>query len=107
METKLVEFVRQSESDLKAGEWAWLSTENLESSFGQFKQLEGQQSKGGFTSLVAAMPMLLRSWTAEDIRERFAVVSIKQTRDWTKANLGQTLTSRRRNAYHEFTKATG
>lgn len=107
METKLVEFVRQSESALGENERAWLSTENLESSFGMFKQLEGQQSKGGFTSLVAAMPMLLGRWTADRVRESFTAVSVKQTQAWIKENLGQTLTAKRRQAYQEFTAASG
>jgi hypothetical protein len=100
---KLVAFVLESEQKLRPGERAWLSTENLESSFGAFKQLEGQQSKGGFTSLVAAMPMLLgEAWTAEKVRTCFSAVSVKQTRAWIKKNLGQTLTSKRRQAYKEY-----
>lgn len=107
MEAKLVAFVRESESQLGENERAWSSTENLESSFGMFKQLEGQQSKGGFTSLVAAMPMLLGRWTAERVRESFQAVSVKQTRAWIDQNLGQTLTARRRQAYQEFDPAPG
>lgn len=100
---RLVAFVLESEQKLRPGERAWLSTENLESSFGAFKQLEGQQSKGGFTSLVAAMPMLLgEAWTNEKVRTCFTAVSVKQTREWIKKNLGKTLTSKRREAYKEY-----
>ena len=99
----LVAFVLESEQKLQPGERSWLSTENLESSFGAFKQLEGQQSKGGFTSLVAAMPMLIgEAWTAQRVRDCFTATSVKQTRAWIKKTLGQTLTSRRREAYQEY-----
>ena len=102
----LIEFVHENESKLPVGERAWLSTENLESSFGAFKQLEGQQSKGGFTSLVAAMPMLQHHWDRESVRECLQSVSTKQMRTWVASNLGQTLTSKRRIAFQEA-KAPG
>jgi hypothetical protein len=105
MASKLIEFVKESEAELGDGERAWLSTENLESSFGSFKKLEGQHSKGGFTSLVAAMPMLLTEWTAELVRKRLTAVSVKQMKRWVREELGPTLTSRRVTAYQEFASA--
>ena len=106
MASKLIAFVKESEAELGDGERAWLSTENLESSFGSFKKLEGQHSKGGFTSLVAAMPMLLTDWTAELVRESLTNVSVKQMKRWVREELGPTLTSRRVTAYQEFASAT-
>ena len=103
MASSLIDFVRESESILGEGERVWLSTENLESSFGMFKRLEGQHSKGGFTSLIAAMPMLLIDWTPELVRERLIAVSVKQMKAWVDENLGTTLASRRVTAYREFT----
>ena len=105
MATELIEFVRQSASSLESGERAWLSTENLESSFGMFKQLEGQHSKGGFTSLIAAMPMLLVDWTPARVVECLAAVSVKQMKALVETNLGSTLASKRSTAYREFANA--
>jgi hypothetical protein len=106
MASKLIEFVKESEAELGEGERAWLSTENLESSFGQFKRLEGQHSKGGFTSLVAAMPMLLTEWTAELVRTRLSAVSVTQMKQWLRQQLGTTLASKRVTAYQELASAT-
>jgi len=106
MAAKLIEFVKESEVELGAGKRAWLSTENLESSFGLFKRLEGQHSKGGFTSLVAAMPMLLTEWTPELVRSSLQAVSVKQMKQWVREELGATLTSKRVTAYHEFASAS-
>lgn len=106
MATKLVAFVRESESQLGENERAWLSTENLESIFGSYKRLEGQHSKGGFTSLLAAMPALLRPWTPERVRERLTAVSVKEMNGWVRANLRETLTAKRAVAYREFAAAT-
>ena len=68
-----------------------------------FKRLEGQHSKGGFTSLIAAMPMLLIEWTPERVRKSLGAVSVKQMKAWVDENLGTTLASKRATAYREFT----
>jgi len=107
MSAKLLAFVEESESKLPEGERAWLSTENLESLFGQYKRLEGQHSKGGFTSLIAAMPMLLTHWTPAKVRESLTAVPVKTMTQWTDENLGTTLTSKRATAYREFAKSSG
>lgn len=101
MATKLIEFVKESEAGLEPEERAWLSTENIESSFGQYKRLEGQHSKGGFTTLVAAMPTLLYDWTPELVRKHLAATSVKEMKQWLENNLAKTLTSKRTAAYQE------
>jgi hypothetical protein len=101
MASRLFAFVEDSENLLPEGDRAWLSTENLESLFGHYKQLEGQHSKGGFTSLVAALPMLLTHWTPEKVRSSLTAVTLKQMRQWTQDNLGHTLNSKRTTAYQE------
>ena len=102
---RLVDFMRQSEEKLTASQRLPLSTEILESSFGLFKQLERQHSKGGFTSLLAAFGALLKPATPESIRRDFARVSVKQMRTWVTDNLKITLASKRQTAYAEFAKA--
>jgi len=101
----LLRFVRRSEAQLAAGQRLPMSTEILESSFGLFKQLERQHSKGGFTSLLAAYGCLLHASTPESIRRDFAQVSVKGMRDWVSAKLGKTLASKRQTAYQEFRNA--
>jgi hypothetical protein len=105
MRDKLIEFVKFSETELELGTRAWLSTENLESAFGSFKRLEGQHSKGGFTSLIAAMPTLLTQWTPELVRESLQATSVKQMKQWLKDNLPTTLTAKRATAYRELAAA--
>jgi len=102
---RLLEFVRQSEQKLADHQRLPLSTEILESSFGLFKQLERQHSKGGFTSLLAAFGALLKPATPESVRRDFARISVKQMRTWVTTNLKTTLASKRQTAYAEFAKA--
>ena len=99
---RLTAFLKESESQLRVGERLPLSTEILESSFGLYKQLERQQSKGGFTSLLASFGSLLRPTTPESIRKAFSRVSVKDTKAWIKTHITETLTSKRQAAYREF-----
>ena len=102
---RLVTFILTSESALQPGERLLLSTQLLESDFGQFKQLEGQHSKSGFTGLVSCIPLLHSPPTPKSVGESFAEVSPKQVDDWVTDHVGHTLISKRREAYAEHRMA--
>jgi hypothetical protein len=103
---RLVDLVVTLENQLQQGERLPMSTEILESSFGLFKQLEQQHSKGGFTSLLAGFGALLKKATPETIRTAFAAVSNQDVRQWVRENLGETLGSKRLATYNEYRSAT-
>lgn len=106
VQERLLEFTHESEKLLSEGQRLPISTEILESSFGLYKQLERQHSKGGFTSLLAAFGSLLRPVTPQSVKRDLARTSVKQMRAWVSKNLGSTLTSKRQTAYKEFANAT-
>lgn len=99
---ELVAFVAAEEAKLKKGERLPLSTEIVESSFAKYKNLEGQHSKQGFTSLLLAYAALLTKITIQRIREIFATTSVRDVRNWIRAHLGQTHASKRLIAYQDF-----
>jgi hypothetical protein len=103
---RLVNFVGESEQLLRAGERLPMSTEILESAFGLYKQREGQQSKSGFTSMLACLPALLRPATPELVRSAFGRVSAADVKAWSKKHFPSTVTSRRQSAYAEQKSAT-
>jgi hypothetical protein len=103
---RLIDFVADAERHLKGGERLPMSTEILESSFGLYKQLERQHSKGGFTSLLAGFGALLKKTTKETIQQAFSTVSVNDVKQWVRENLGDTLTSKRIATYKEFQHAT-
>lgn len=105
LRNRLVKFVLESESSLQPGERLPMSTQLLESLFGQYKQLEGQQSKSGFTGLVSCIPLLHRTPTPASVRASFAEVTKKQAAEWVTTHIGRTLTSQRRAAFAEHSKA--
>jgi hypothetical protein len=99
MAQTLIEFVSSSESKLAAGERGWLSTEILESAFGMYKSVEGQHSKGGFTSLLASFGALLQDCSVAEVRESLGRTSVKDMKEWGSKNLGKTLASKKLSAY--------
>jgi hypothetical protein len=102
---RLIDLVHDAEQQLHAGERLPMSTEILESAFGLYKQLERQQSKSGFTSLLACLPALLKPTTADGVREAFQRVSAQDVKAWVKKHFSSTVTSRRNAAYAEYKAA--
>lgn len=102
---RLIDFLAKSEELLRQGERLPMSTEILESSFGLYKQLEGQHSKSGFTSLLACLPALLKPTTPEGVMAAFARTSAEDVTAWTREHFPSTVTSRRHAAYAEHQSA--
>jgi hypothetical protein len=101
---ELVQFVREQESQTKRGERFPGSTEVLESCLGKFKQLEKQQSRGGFTQLLLGFGALL-----VDVTTRLTQQALQSSRtadivEWAAQNLGTTLFTQRRLAFAGATK---
>lgn len=99
---KLLEWVSQAASNLHSGDRAWISTEILESLFGRYKRLERQHSKGGFTRLIAAFPILCFRVDTDSVRKGFGQVNAKDLKAWLGKELPRTLASRRNSAYREY-----
>ena len=70
-----------------------------ESCFGRFKQIEKQQARGGFTSLVLGFGALLAETTTQAIEHAMHQSPTKAIIAWCAENLGTTLFSRRRQAF--------
>ena len=102
---RLIDFVAESEEPLREGERLPMSTEILESTFGLYKQLEGQHCKSGFTSLLACLPALLKPTTPEGVMAAFARTSAADVTAWTQEHFPSTVTSRRHAAYAEHQSA--
>ena len=96
---ELITFVREQVSKAKPGERLPGSTEVLESCFGRFKTLERDQAKGGFTSLLLGFGMLFATATIESVLEAMQRVSTIKVRGWCAEHLGQTLFSKRKEAF--------
>ena len=101
-----VEFARSQESQLRDGERLWLSTEILESLFGHYKQLEGQHSKSGFSSLILAMGIFVVEVTPEIVEQSMKLVKVKDVQEWVKQHLPKSVASSKSSAYRQYRQAT-
>ena len=104
MAAELVDFVSKQESLARPKERFPGSTEVLESCFGKFKQLEKQQSRGGFTQLLLGFGSLLAKLTPQTVRTALEASSVADIRDWAAQHLGVTLFAQRKLAYASATK---
>jgi hypothetical protein len=104
---ELNEFVATQAKQTKRGERFPGSTEVLESCFGKMKQLEKQQSRGGFTSLVVSFGALLAETTTEIVNAALGQSRTKDVYEWCKEHLGTTLFGKRKIAFAEGATKTG
>jgi hypothetical protein len=103
---ELLETVTAESSRVKAGARMPGSTEILESSFGKLKEIEGDQSRSGFTSLILLWAALIGPTTSEIIRKALTEVPVKLVTAWIRANLGPTVQSKRTKLAHALRKKT-
>lgn len=97
--TELIQFVREQASVALPGERLPGSTDVLESCFGQFKVLEKDQAKGGFTSLLLGFGSLFVEATIGNVLAAMQRASTSHVRDWCAECLGLTLFSQRIEAF--------
>jgi hypothetical protein len=104
LRTELVAFVRHESRKAKEAERLPGSTEVLESTFGRQKEIEGNQSKGGFTGLLLALPALLGTITADTVRAALEFAKTADVIQWIRNNVGQSHQSKRCLAYNAVRK---
>lgn len=92
---ELVNFVDGESQKAKKGEHLPGSSEVLESAFGKFKEIEGNQSKRGFTGLLLALPTIFGQLTPDTVREALGSVKTQCVVQWIRDHLGQTQHSKR------------
>ena len=101
---ELTGFVQSQERLVSPGERFPGSTEVLESCFGKFKQLEKQQSRGGFTQLLLGFGSMLAKLVPETVRDALQASRTAAIKDWVAERLGVTLFAQRKRAYASATE---
>lgn len=95
---ELVIFLATASLQAKEGERLLGSSEVLESVFGKLKNLEGAQSKSGFTGLVLSVAAMVSKTTVCVVKAALEEVSTEAVRRWCREKLGQSVQSTRRRA---------
>jgi hypothetical protein len=101
---ELIQFVRGEERKAKPGERFPGSTEVLESCFGKFKELEKQQSRGGFTQLLLGFGALLSKLTTATVGQAMQASRTIDVKIWAAQRLGSTLFAKRKLAFASATE---
>jgi hypothetical protein len=104
---ELLRFVVREARQAKPGERLVGSTEVLESCFGKMKQLEKQQSRGGFTTLLVSFGALLADTTTKAVNAAMKGSATKDVLAWCKKHLGTTLFAQRKIAFSGGATETG
>ena len=98
-------FVTEEGAKAKVGERLVGSSEVLESIFGKWKRLEGDQARSGLTGLVLALGAIVSHTTAEVIRQALESVPTKTVLAWCREKLGKTVQATRRAVFASQRKA--
>jgi hypothetical protein len=107
LQAELLGFLTKQARRLRPNERVPGSTEVLESLFGHMKQLERQQARGGFTSLLLGFGARLADITAKVIKHAMENSGTKQVYNWCKEHLGMTLFGKRKLAFAPSATKTG
>jgi hypothetical protein len=97
--TELLQFVREEGAKAKAGERLVGSSEVIESIFGKWKRVEGEQARSGLTGLVLALGALVAPTTPAVIKQALASVPTKTVLAWCREKLGKTVQALRRTLF--------
>lgn len=97
--TELVPFVMEEEAKAKAGERLVGSSEVIESIFGKWKRLEGEQARSGLSGLVLAVGALVAPTTPAVIKQALESVPTKTVLAWCREKLGKTVQALRRTLF--------
>lgn len=101
---QMVRFVAEQAAGAGAGERFPGSTEVLESCFGKFKQLEKQQSRGGFTQLLLGFGALVARLVPQSVKQALQASTTADVRAWAAQYLGLTLFAQRKLVYASATE---
>ncbi len=99
---RLLAFVKEQSSGIPAGQRLLGSSEILESLIGKSKQLEGQQSKSGFTKMILGLAASVSEITETTVSAALSAVKVKDVVDWIRNNLGISVQAQRQRAFAHF-----
>jgi hypothetical protein len=99
LRAELVAFVTAEAAHATDGERLVGSSEVIESIFGKWKRLEGEQARSGLTGLVLTLGALVSHTSAAVIKQALASVPTKTVLTWCREKLGKTVQATRRTLF--------
>jgi len=102
----LLAFVDQESCGIPIGQRLLGSSEILESLIGKAKQLEGQQSKSGFTKMILGLAASVCEITEQKVRDALTAVKARDVTTWIKDHLGTSIQGQRNHAFAKLLPGT-
>ncbi len=99
LRAELLQFVTEEGAKANVGERLVGSSEVIESIFGKWKHLEGEQARSGLTGLVLALGAIVAPTTPEVIKHALESVPTKTVLAWCREKLGKTVQTLRRTLF--------
>jgi hypothetical protein len=106
LKENLIDFVKAQGHICEKGERLLGSSEIIESVFGKQKYLEQDYAKEGFTSLVLGIGAFVGEMSVDTVKKALACTPVKEITKWCFEELGQTLQSKKIEAYSEVRNGT-
>jgi hypothetical protein len=95
----LLAFVGEQSSDLSGSQRLLASSEVLESLIGKAKQLEGQQSRSGFTKMLLGTAASVAKLTERTLQAALAAVKVSDVTRWIQQHIGISVQGQRMHAF--------
>jgi hypothetical protein len=105
LRAELVAFVTAEAAKATDGERLVGSSEVIESIFGKWKRLEGEQARSGVTGLVLTLGAMVSHTSAAVVKQALASVPTKTVLTWCQEKLGKTVQATRRTLFVPLRKA--
>jgi len=96
---RILAYVQAQSADVPEGQRLLASTEVLESLIGKAKQLEGRQSRSGFTKSILGLAASVVELNTEVIDQALHAVKVKTVHDWVRRMFGISIQAQRQHAF--------
>lgn len=96
----LLDYVEQQSRPIPEGEHLPASSEILESLLGKAKQLQGQQSKSGFTKMILGIAACVSTLTAQVVVTALSTIKVAQLTEWVNNQFEASVQGQRYHALH-------
>lgn len=100
---RVVEYVEEQSQPLQEGEHLLATSEVLESLLGKAKQLQGQQSRSGFTKMILGIAASVADLTTETVADALNATKVSDIAEWLRQKLPASVQGQRFRALHAAT----
>lgn len=99
----LLDYVEQQSRPIPEGQHLPATSEALESLLGKAKQLQGPQSRSGFTKMILGIAASVSTLTAQLVYTALSHIKIEQVHEWTNKQIAASVQGQRYHALHALT----